>query len=299
MVRSPELSELRTFCAAVELGSLGCAAVRLRISQQAVSKRLLSLEALVGVRLFTRSRHGVRMTRAGRVLYEEAVGLLANADALQRRIAGLAGEHAPVRVAASPTIVDCVLPWQMAAMERDCGFRPTLELSAVNSATAIRLVAAGLVDIAIAAIDDGQPLGHLVELPLLRDEVVLAVPLGHHWAAMSEVPVRAFLSTPLVMRDPESNTQRTVERALRDKGLELAPALLELGSTVEIREVARRRTAPALLSKLTAAGVEGFVVRRVVGLKFERYFSLLLAGETSLGPDARALIEHLRKTASV
>ena len=50
-VRSADIAELRAFCAAVDLGSLGRAARLLRVSQPALSKRLRVLEALAGARL--------------------------------------------------------------------------------------------------------------------------------------------------------------------------------------------------------------------------------------------------------
>jgi DNA-binding transcriptional LysR family regulator len=48
---SPDLNELRGFCVAADLGSLGRAAVRLHVSQPSLSKRLASLEAKVGAQL--------------------------------------------------------------------------------------------------------------------------------------------------------------------------------------------------------------------------------------------------------
>ena len=45
-IRSADIAELRAFCAAVDLGSLGRAARLLRVSQPALSKRLRVLEAL-------------------------------------------------------------------------------------------------------------------------------------------------------------------------------------------------------------------------------------------------------------
>ena len=39
-IRSADIAELRAFCAAVDLGSLGRAARLLRVSQPALSKRL-------------------------------------------------------------------------------------------------------------------------------------------------------------------------------------------------------------------------------------------------------------------
>src|ERR671928_2215212 len=70
----PDLNELRGFCVAADLGSLGRAAVRLHVSQPSLSKRLASLEVKVGARLLDRSAHGVSLTPAGRRLYRDARG---------------------------------------------------------------------------------------------------------------------------------------------------------------------------------------------------------------------------------
>lgn len=290
----PELNELRALRAAAELGSLGRAAVRLHVSQQALSKRLRALETIVGTKLLERSSQGVTLTRAGQVLYEEASDLLRDADALEMRILSLRDEHMPVRLAVSPTFADFVLPWKLADTERETGHHPTLELTAVNSATAIRMITDASVDLAIVALGVDQTPDGLVEIPLCRDEVVLAVPEGHHWAALEEVPLQAFLSTSLIMRDPGANTRRTVEQILRENDLALAPALLEVGSTAEVREAARRRRAPALVSEMAVAGAEGLLRRRVAGMRFERRFSILLRGESSLSVSARVLVDQLR-----
>ena len=69
---APDLNELRGFCVAADLGSLGRAAVRLRVSQPSLSKRLASLETKVGTRLLDRSARGVALTAAGRRLYRHA-----------------------------------------------------------------------------------------------------------------------------------------------------------------------------------------------------------------------------------
>ena len=47
--RPPDINELRTFCTAADSGSLGRAALRLEVSQPALSKRLASLGALAGL----------------------------------------------------------------------------------------------------------------------------------------------------------------------------------------------------------------------------------------------------------
>jgi len=98
---SVAIDDLRTFCMAAELGSLGRAAVSLHVSQPALSRRLAHLEAAAGTRLLERSPRGVKLTPAGRRLYEEARRLLQQADSVQELIAGLQRAGGPVRLASS------------------------------------------------------------------------------------------------------------------------------------------------------------------------------------------------------
>lgn len=82
LTREPQLAELRTFCMAIDLGSLGKAAKVLHVSQPALSKRLRSLERRAGVRLLVRSARGVSPTAAGTRLYPVARRLLVDDEAL-------------------------------------------------------------------------------------------------------------------------------------------------------------------------------------------------------------------------
>ena len=77
---SPDLNELRGFCAAADLGTVGRAAVRLHVSQPSLSKRLAALEAKVGARLLERSPHGVDAHPAGPAAVPHARTLLEAAD---------------------------------------------------------------------------------------------------------------------------------------------------------------------------------------------------------------------------
>ena len=92
---SPDLNELRGFCVAADLGSLGRAAVRLHVSQPSLSKRLASLEAKVGARLLERSARGVALTAAGRRLYRHARPLLEAADQVGRGDGRASARRAP------------------------------------------------------------------------------------------------------------------------------------------------------------------------------------------------------------
>jgi DNA-binding transcriptional LysR family regulator len=296
-VRSLDIAELRAFCAAVDLGSLGRAARLLRVSQPALSKRMRTMEAVVGTPLVDRSPRGITPTPAGEKLYVEARKLLAQAEAVDDLVRGLSGEEAPVRLAASHTIAEFVLPGPLVDFERRRDRHLSLELMVANSIVVRELVRDGRADFGIAAVDTlarGVG-GALAETPFCTDEVILGVPEAHEWAARETVPLEDFVRTPLVMRDPSANTRRVVDEALAGRGLALAAPLAEVGSTSAAKATAISECTPVLLSSLALGPADtAFVVRRVDGLRFHRSFAMVVAAEETLRPPARALATALR-----
>jgi DNA-binding transcriptional LysR family regulator len=299
-VRGPELAELRAFCAAVDLGSLGRAARVLHVSQPALSKRLRVLETLAGARLLERSHRGVSPTPTGRRLYLAARRVLAEDEAVGELIAGVVADEVPARVAASPTMAESVLPQLLVEFTGRHEFHLSVELTIVSSAVVRDLVREGRVDLGLAAADPSrEEEGSLIEIPICDDEVVVVVPQGHPWAAAEEVDLDEFVSTPMIMRDPGADSRRTVDAVLRPLGLSLSPPLAEIGNTAAGKDAALHEGAPLLLSRLTmGAADERLLVRRVAGLRFPRRFVLLYGTAEGLSPMGRALVEHLRTSVS-
>ena len=294
-IRSADIAELRAFCAAVDLGSLGRAARLLRVSQPALSKRLRVLETLAGARLLDRSSRGVKPTPAGARLYAEARKLLVQAETVDALLAGLSAEDAPVRLAASHTIAEYVLPGPLVEFEQRRERHLSVELIIANSLVVRDLVREGRAEFGIAATArDAPPDSVLRELPFCDDEVVVAVPERHPWAARRSIPLRELTGVAMIMRDPSANTRQVVEGALAARGLELQPPLAEGGSTSAAKATALREDAPVLLSRLAApADGEGLVVRRVSGVDFRRRFVILLGAPEIVSAGALALVQHL------
>jgi DNA-binding transcriptional LysR family regulator len=71
-----DLDAVRTFVAAADAGQFQEAAADLSITQQAVSKRIASLEKDLGVRLFTRTARGAQLTIDGQAFLPHARDLL-------------------------------------------------------------------------------------------------------------------------------------------------------------------------------------------------------------------------------
>ncbi len=295
LLRRVDLAELRAFCVAVELGSLGRAARLMRVTQPALSKRMRELELLAGTTLLTRSAQGVRPTAAGERLYAEARPLLTQAERVEEILEGLRHEDAPIRLAAGHTIAEYLLPRLLAEYQARVGRPLALELMAANSTVVHDLVSEGRADFGVAATDPhGAPSALLQQRDLCEDEIVVAISPSHPWAALESVPLQEFVRTPMVMRDPSANTRRIVDAVLRERGLHLAAPLAEVGSTGAAIAAAITGRAPALLSRLAVpAEDEHMVALRVQGLSFRRRFVLLWSARDALSPEVRTLIDHL------
>src|ERR1700751_938400 len=75
-----ELRHLRYFVAVGEEENLSRAAVKLHISQPALSKQVRDLEDEIGFSLLQRTAKSVRLTEAGRVFLDSARAVLRRAD---------------------------------------------------------------------------------------------------------------------------------------------------------------------------------------------------------------------------
>jgi DNA-binding transcriptional LysR family regulator len=296
-IRGPEIAELRAFCAAVDLGTLGKAAVSLKISQPALSKRLRALEAAAGAKLLERSRRGVVPTAAGRRLYPEARRLLDQADVVERVLESAPRAQAPIELAVSHTIAEFFLPPELVAYQAD-GRRPSVQLTIANSGAVRLMVAEGRASIGIAAAGPEGKNGSddLEELELLGDEVVLAVPQDHAWYRRKSIPEELFLSTPMVMRDQDAHVRRRVEAELAERGLTLADPLIEAASTAVAKREALERSAPVLLSSLSLDETRDRLYRRpITGLRFPRRFVVVCRSLASLPRQDRDFVDFLRR----
>ena len=109
-------------------------------------------------------------------------------------------------------------------------------------------------------------------------------PQSHPWyAAQADPASGSLLSTPLITRDPEAHDRRCVEAVLAERGLHLAPPLIEVGSTAVAKREALERRAPVLLSALALDEARDRLYRKPLeGLSFPRQFVIVCRVPSSL-----------------
>jgi len=258
--RMPELASFDIFLAIAETGSLGGAARELGLTQQAVSRRLASMEAQAGVTLAVRTTRGSQLTPTGVVVAEWAARLLEVAHDIDAGLGSLRKEgRQRIRVVASQTIAEQLMPhWLLslqAADTRHGSTAPQVVLTATNSEHAIASVRDGTADLGFVE-NPGPPKG-LGSCVIGHDELVVVVPPGHKWARRSRVvSARELAQTPLVTREPRSGIRDSLTVALRQvlgDDMQQAPPVLELSSAAAMRAAVLAGAGPAAMSKLAVA----------------------------------------------
>jgi DNA-binding transcriptional LysR family regulator len=102
--------DLRHLLAIARAGTLAAAARRLAVNQTTVARRLATLEAALGARLFERAEGLLRPTKAGELALARAAEVEQEVGALEQGIAGADREPAGlVRVTAVPILVNRLL----------------------------------------------------------------------------------------------------------------------------------------------------------------------------------------------
>jgi molybdate transport repressor ModE-like protein len=249
----PDLAALTLLLDVAQAGSLNQAAHRAGISQQAASSRVRSMEAQTGVVLLHRTPRGSRLTTEGEVIAEWAAQLLDAAARMDAGIAALrAARHSRLRVAASSTIAEQLLPAWLASFRAARGLAGEIVLTAANTEMVIAAVTAGQADIGFI---EGPRTPHTLRSRVIgHDRLTVVVAPGHPWARRRR-PVSAaeLASTPLLSREGGSGTRDTLTAALAaalGPSAAQAPAALSLSTTAAVRAAVLAAAGPAVISEL-------------------------------------------------
>src|SRR4029077_15973311 len=114
-----ELRHLHYFVAAAETENVWRAALKLHVSQPALSRQMRDLEDEIGFCLLERTAKSVRLTDAGRAFLNDARTLLQQADEAVKKARAIASPEPPeLKVCSSPAATARILPPILRAYQR-------------------------------------------------------------------------------------------------------------------------------------------------------------------------------------
>jgi DNA-binding transcriptional LysR family regulator len=292
-VNLADLVALGLFVDTVELGSLSAAARAHRISQPSASESLRRLERRLGVALLTRGPGGSRVTADGARLVPHARAVLVAVDRLAVEVDTVrAGARGQVRVAASYTNAEYVLPARIAAFT---AAHPgvTVRLTVANSDEVRASVRSGEADVGF--VEGPLDFARLRTRRIGRDELTVVVGRAHPWAGRRRpLPVAELAATPLLLRERESGTRRTYEAAVARAGCPVADPYGVMTSTEALKAAVRAGLGATVVSALAVRDelrAGDLVAVPVAGLDLTRELrAIWLPGQRS--PLAADVVRH-------
>jgi DNA-binding transcriptional LysR family regulator len=219
-----EIRQLRAFVAIAESGTFTAGAMRVHVTQAAISMQIRQLENEIGAKVFVRAPRHVILTEAGEQLLRRARHILREHDAALDEIAELAGaEKGRLRIgSASAMVLTEQLPMILKELRKQ---HPAAEI-AVTSGTSEVLVdqiLAGEVDIAFVSLPVDE---RGIKTERLSDDQLVAIASPRHKLAKQRtISAYTLAGERLILGERGGNTRRLIDQFFAQAGVTLRVAM--------------------------------------------------------------------------
>lgn len=247
----PDLPSLRLLADVSRPGSIGAAGRASRISQQAASERLRTMETQTGLVLLRRTQRGSALTPAGRLLVEWSADLLTRADEIEVALGTLRHDRSEeLHVHASLTTAEHLVPRWLVRLRQER--RVAVSLQAVNSEQVVAALHRGEADLGF--IEGPVSTDGLRTAVVGGDDLVLVAAPHDRWVGRrTPLTPHDLAHRALVCREHGSGTRAVVDEAMAAAGEQLAEPEVEMATTATILAAVRAGSPPAFVSSLAAA----------------------------------------------
>lgn len=209
-----------------ECGYLSHAAVKLNLSQAALSKFLDEQERLAGTPLFSRHKKRLIATPAGKIILDTASEFLQVKNYTLQAISAIHASTASIRMVSTPYRgTEMFSRVYTRFMANFTGL--DLILGEAFSLEQEEMIHTGQADFACGA-NYSSRYHDVMNLPFAREEVVIAVPRFHplaeyaseDTAQLVSMPLRIFTDTPFVLASQKSNIRRVADELFERAGFQ-------------------------------------------------------------------------------
>ena len=219
-----EIRQLRAFVAIAETGTFTAGAMRVHVTQAAISMQIRQLESEIGARVFVRAPRHVILTEAGEQLLRRARHILREHDAAIDEIAELAGaERGRLRIGSASAMV---LTEQLPAILKELRKQhPAAEISVVSGTSEVLVdqILAGEVDIAFVSLPVDV---RGIKTERLSEDQLVAIASPHHRLAKQKtISAYTLAGERLILGERGGNTRRLIDQFFAQAGVTLRVAM--------------------------------------------------------------------------
>lgn len=230
-----EIRQLRAFIAIAELGTFTAGALRVHVTQAAISMQIRQLENELGAKLFIRAPRRVMLTEAGEQLLQRARQILRDHDAAIDEIAELAGaERGRLRIgSASAMVTTDVLPKLLKEVRKQHAGAEITVASGTSEAL-VQQILAGELDVAFVSLPV-EARGINTER-LSQDQLVAVASPRHRLAKQRTISAYTLAGEKLILGERGGNTRRLIDQFFAQAGVTLHVSM-ELSRQAAIRRM--------------------------------------------------------------
>lgn len=205
-----EIRQLKAFLAIAEAKTFTAGALRVNVTQAAISMQIRQLEDELGLQLFTRTPRRVILTEAGERLLNRARKILREHDTAVAEIAELGGaEHGRLRIgSASAEFATLQLPAILQQL-REKFSNAELSVSSGTSQRLVEKILHGEIDIAFVSLPVAN--SGITTDTLFRDEIIAIGHPTHPLAGQRFLTAAALAGEDLVLGERGGNTRRMID----------------------------------------------------------------------------------------
>jgi DNA-binding transcriptional LysR family regulator len=230
-----EIRQLRAFVAIAETGTFTAGALRVHVTQAAISMQIRQLETEIGAKVFVRAPRHVILTEAGEQLLRRARHILREHDAALDEIAELAGaERGRLRIgSASAMVLTDQLPGILADLRDQ---HPGAEIAVMSGTSEVLVdqILAGEIDIAFVSLP--VDVRGIKTERLSDDQLVAIASPKHKLAKQKTISAYTLAGERLILGERGGNTRRLIDQFFAQAGVTLHVAM-ELSRQQAIRRM--------------------------------------------------------------
>lgn len=288
-----ELKNLESFIQVAELGSFTKAAKRLGYTQSTVSLQVRQLEEELGVQLFERIHHTVRLTAKGRSVQKLAHEMLQAAEDMKRAAGETRSLKGTIRIAMAASLCSQIFSQDFQRFREQF---PDIYLTVTSGVTEEMFVMLNQNEADLVFTLDNHIYNRNYVIASEEKAAVHFVAAADSPFAEREVSLKELISCPLILTEKDISYRKILDEHLSRKSLEMIP-YLEIGDTSLICRLVEQGMGISFLPDFVT---EDLVQKKRIcrlntpEISVHIWKQLLHHREKWVSPEMNSVIEYLR-----
>jgi len=230
--------DLQAYVAVIETGSIVAAASRLHLTQPGITRRVQSLESMLGVELLDRQSKPLKPTCAGRDVYDMGRRVLASVEDMIDRVSPLAEASGELRLGVPPFLSEAALTSPLDCLRSEFP-KLSVRITAAWSPGLMGMLEKNAIDAAAVIVPDGVPPPERFQVHVLGREPALVVAARSLKLPKGDLSLAELAAHSWVLNQDGCGLRSVIRLALERQRQPFKVAVEAFGAELQLSLVAR------------------------------------------------------------